>query len=45
MLEYLTHKGDNKSPNIILDPSGVMEFQEDPYQKMQKKFSPLYLNG
>ena len=40
MLEHLTNKGDNKI-NIILDPSGVIEFQGRSLPENAKKFSPL----
>ena len=43
MLEHFTHKGDLKSPNIILDPAGVMEFQGRSLPENAKEiFTPVF---
>ena len=43
MLEHLTNKGDNKNPNIILDPSGVIEFQGRSLPENAKEiFTPVF---
>ena len=43
MLELFTHKGDVKSPNIILDPAGVMEFQGRSLPENAKEiFTPVF---
>jgi len=43
MLEHFTHKGDVKSPNIILDPAGVMEFQGRSLPENAKEiFTPVF---
>ena len=45
MLEHFIHKGDVKSPNIILDPVGVMEFQGRSLPENAKEILHLCLNG